>query len=78
MFLFVTIQRIIFLSRLRREIFQIYTNHTNFILKNIERFVRFEKICEISVTKWHFIYYSLNNYFYSNSFFNASSLRLLE
>ena len=40
-----------FLSRLRREIFQIYTNHTNFILKNIERFVRFEKICEISVTK---------------------------
>jgi len=41
MFLFVTIQRIIFLSRLRREIFQIYTNHTNFILKNIERFVRF-------------------------------------
>ena len=37
-----------FLSRLRREIFQIYTNHTNNIMKNIERF---EKICEISVTK---------------------------
>ena len=47
-----------FLSRLRREplarrnqIFQIYTNHTNIIFMNIERFVRFEKICEISVTK---------------------------
>ena len=26
----VTIQRIIFLSRLRREIFQIFTNQTNF------------------------------------------------
>ena len=40
-----------FLSRLRREIFQIYTNHTNIFFMNIERFVRFEKICEISVTK---------------------------
>ena len=50
-----TILQIIFLSRLRREplarrsqIFQIFTNHTNHILKIIERF---EKICEISVTK---------------------------
>ena len=50
-----TILQIIFLSRLRREplarrsqIFQIFTNHTNYILKIIERF---EKICVISVTK---------------------------
>ena len=47
-FFTVTIQRIIFLSRLRRvieftrfarkEILQIYTNQTNIILKIIERF----------------------------------------
>ena len=49
----VTIQRIIFLSRLRREIFQIYTNHTILFWRILKDFVRFEKICEISVTKWH-------------------------
>ena len=43
----VTIQRIIFLSRLRREIFQIFTNQTNPYgknykdLKDLNRFVRF-------------------------------------
>ena len=37
-FFTVTIQRIIFLSRLRREILQINTNQTNIILKIIERF----------------------------------------
>jgi len=33
---FVTIQRIIFLSRLRREILQILTNHTNFYSEKIK------------------------------------------
>jgi hypothetical protein len=31
-----SIQRIIFLSRLRREIFQIFTNQTNFYCENIK------------------------------------------
>ncbi len=58
-----TILQIIFLSRLRREplarrsqIFQIFTNHTNYILKIIERFVRF---LSRSDTPY---YYSLNSY----------------